>query len=128
MWHSCMVCGTVFWAKRFDARMCTDTCRQRLRRGGDLAYMGGMNQRERDKARRRARPSAVGIIRNFGQHQRMLCDVARVVTLFAKQGRPIDAGEMATTISTPAYTVEIVAELIAELKANGDFDRIMAWF
>jgi hypothetical protein len=35
----CRVCGIEFTAPRFDAKTCSSTCRTRLRRGGDLAYL-----------------------------------------------------------------------------------------
>jgi hypothetical protein len=35
----CRVCGMNFTAPRFDAKTCSSTCRSRLRRGGDLAYL-----------------------------------------------------------------------------------------
>jgi hypothetical protein len=47
----CRVCGIDFTAPRFDARTCSSTCRSRLRRGGDLAYLSGLSKREQRKAR-----------------------------------------------------------------------------
>jgi len=35
----CRVCGQPFRASRLDAETCSDTCRARRRRGGDLAYL-----------------------------------------------------------------------------------------
>jgi hypothetical protein len=48
MRHSriCRVCGRWFASSRADAMTCTDTCRSRLRRGGDLAYLSGLSRRE----------------------------------------------------------------------------------
>jgi hypothetical protein len=42
----CRVCGRDFVAARFDALTCTDTCRQRLRRGGELAYLAGLGKKQ----------------------------------------------------------------------------------
>ena len=42
----CRVCGRDFIAPRFDAKTCSSTCRQRLRRGGDLAYLAGLSKKQ----------------------------------------------------------------------------------
>lgn len=39
----CRVCGLTFPSSRADAITCTDTCRQRLRRGGAFAYLAGLS-------------------------------------------------------------------------------------
>jgi len=46
----CRVCGRDFEAPRWDARTCSSTCRQRLHRGKDLAYLAelGDDQKEAD--------------------------------------------------------------------------------
>jgi hypothetical protein len=49
----CRVCGVRFRAPRFDAVTCSSTCRQRLRRGHDLAYLAGLTVREQRAERRR---------------------------------------------------------------------------
>jgi hypothetical protein len=48
----CRVCGRDFVAPRFDAKTCTPTCRQRLRRGGDLAYLAGLGKRQQRAERK----------------------------------------------------------------------------
>ncbi len=35
-----------FTASRFDALTCSSTCRQRLRRGGEFAYLAGLTKRQ----------------------------------------------------------------------------------
>ena len=35
----CRVCGLTFRHRRFDAVVCSDTCRKRLSRDGDLGYL-----------------------------------------------------------------------------------------
>jgi hypothetical protein len=37
--HICRVCGQQFRSPRVDAFTCSDTCRKRRQRGGDLAYL-----------------------------------------------------------------------------------------
>jgi hypothetical protein len=37
--HFCRVCGQRFVSARSDAIVCSDTCRKRRQRGGDLAYL-----------------------------------------------------------------------------------------
>jgi hypothetical protein len=48
----CRVCGRDFVAPRFDAKTCSSTCRQRLRRGGDLAYLAGLGKRQQRAERK----------------------------------------------------------------------------
>jgi hypothetical protein len=48
----CRVCGIEFTAPRFDAKTCSSTCRSRLRRGGDLAYVNLLSKRDQRSARR----------------------------------------------------------------------------
>jgi hypothetical protein len=43
---TCRLCGMEFTAHRFDAKTCSSTCRQRLRRGGDLAYLSTLGKRQ----------------------------------------------------------------------------------
>ena len=47
----CRVCGRYFPASRFDALTCSSTCRQRLRRGQDLAYLNGLPERQQQVER-----------------------------------------------------------------------------
>jgi hypothetical protein len=47
----CRVCGRYFAASRFDALTCSSTCRQRLRRGQDLAYINGLPERQQQVER-----------------------------------------------------------------------------
>jgi hypothetical protein len=47
----CHVCGRNFTASRFDARTCTSTCRQRLRRGQGFAYLAGLTKRQQRAGR-----------------------------------------------------------------------------
>jgi hypothetical protein len=47
----CRVCGLWFTAARWGATTCSSTCRQRKRRGGDLAYIAGLPNREQERAR-----------------------------------------------------------------------------
>jgi hypothetical protein len=47
----CHVCGRHFTASRFDARTCTSTCRQRLRRGQEFAYLAGLTKRQQRAGR-----------------------------------------------------------------------------
>jgi hypothetical protein len=47
--------------------------------------------------------------------------------LFAKQRRnDFSAEAIAAALESEHYPVELVAELLAELKADGDYDRIIA--
>lgn len=39
----CRVCGETFRPSRYDQETCTDRCRQRRHRGGDLAYLAGLD-------------------------------------------------------------------------------------
>jgi hypothetical protein len=48
----CHVCGRNFTASRFDARTCTSTCRQRLRRGQEFAYLAGLTKRQQHAGRK----------------------------------------------------------------------------
>jgi hypothetical protein len=41
-----------FMSYRFDAKTCTTTCRQRLRRGGDLAYLKRLDKRQQRRERK----------------------------------------------------------------------------
>jgi hypothetical protein len=54
----CRVCGLEFTAARFDAKTCTDTCRSRLRRGGDLAYLDDPALSRKEKRAGRAMHAA----------------------------------------------------------------------
>jgi hypothetical protein len=45
----CAVCGSP--PARWGATTCSSTCRQRKRRGGDLAYIAGLPNREQERAR-----------------------------------------------------------------------------
>jgi hypothetical protein len=47
----CRVCGRYFPASRVDALTCSSTCRQRLRRGQDLAYLNGLPERQQQVER-----------------------------------------------------------------------------
>jgi hypothetical protein len=47
----CRVCGLDFRPVRFDALTCSDPCRKRRSRGGDLAYLAAMTP-ELARARR----------------------------------------------------------------------------
>jgi len=48
LYHAtCRVCGVGFATSRYDAKTCTSTCRQRLHRGGDLAYLAALKSHER---------------------------------------------------------------------------------
>ena len=49
--NTCRVCGQGFRSRRFDAITCTSTCRQRFKRGYDLAYLDGLTKREQKAAR-----------------------------------------------------------------------------
>jgi hypothetical protein len=61
----CRVCGHEFTPSRFDQRVCTDTCRQRLHRGGDLAYLADLDP----KPRRAARAQHVKIEREIAERK-----------------------------------------------------------
>jgi len=51
--HSiCRVCGTNFPSPRCDAITCTDTCRQRLKRGQAFAYLASLSKAEQRAQRR----------------------------------------------------------------------------
>jgi hypothetical protein len=49
---NCRVCGLRFTPKRFDALTCSSTCRQRLHRGGDGAFLAALPRDERADKRR----------------------------------------------------------------------------
>lgn len=48
----CRVCGLEFASPRCDAITCTDTCRQRLKRGQAFAYLAGLSKPEQRLARK----------------------------------------------------------------------------
>ena len=48
----CRVCGMEFTSPRCDAITCTDTCRQRLKRGQALAYLAALSKSEQHIWRR----------------------------------------------------------------------------
>jgi hypothetical protein len=50
--HTCRVCGMDFPATRPHAITCTDTCRQRLKRGQAFAYLAGLSKPEQRAQRR----------------------------------------------------------------------------
>jgi phosphoglycolate phosphatase-like HAD superfamily hydrolase len=59
--------------------------------------------------------------------QRQRGAVAAVVKLFAKERRrDLGAAAIAAMLGPDRYPVELVPELLAELQARGDYDRIVA--
>jgi hypothetical protein len=166
----CRVCGREFVAPRFDAKTCTPTCRQRLRRGGDLGYLAGLGKRQQraerkmhaaydeakatyrelvianraaraerrklrqqkaEEERQRLLDQIVGAAyRETQQKQRQqaqLGGVAGVLKLFTNERRnDMSAEAIAAFLDSVHYPVEEVAERLTELKASGDYDRIIA--
>ena len=49
---TCRVCTQEFASPRCDAITCTDTCRQRLKRGQAFAYLAGLSKAEQRAQRR----------------------------------------------------------------------------
>jgi hypothetical protein len=49
----CRVCGRKFNATRVDATCCSGRCRQRLRRGGEFAYLKGLTKARQHQERER---------------------------------------------------------------------------
>jgi hypothetical protein len=169
MRHSCTcrVCGIDFPAARFDAQTCSDTCRSRRARGGDLAYLNdptlgrkrkrlalasheandvfaaahreyvaatrkvrelGRERRQRQAAEERQRlvdqMIGAGVREAQAKAGRQRQRGAAALKLFAQERRDLDAAAIAAMLKH--YPVDLVAALLAELKASGDFDRIVA--
>ena len=169
----CRVCGIAFTAPRFDAKTCSSTCRSRLRRGFDLAYLNdpSLGKRERragyelhaayDAAKAEHRESTIArrkaiiesrTLREMKakqkaeqDHQRLLDQivgaayrktmltstiktVAAFLKLFAKEQRNDFSAEAITAVidNPEQYPLELVRQALADLKASGDFDRILA--
>jgi uncharacterized protein YfaQ (DUF2300 family) len=57
----CCVCGLVFKPAQYHAKTCSSTCRQRLRRGGHLAYIADWPQ-ARQQARRALHQALADVI------------------------------------------------------------------
>jgi hypothetical protein len=71
----CRVCGQSFRTSRLDAETCSDTCRARRRRGGDLAYLPALPA---DQAQAR---------RFVHEAHRDLIATARAVAASRREGR-----------------------------------------
>jgi hypothetical protein len=69
---ACRVCGLRFTPKRFDAVTCSSTCRQRLHRGGDAAFVADLPRAERAPMRRWLKASAMqrAVLRNASASER----------------------------------------------------------
>ena len=178
----CRVCGLRFTAKRLDARTCSSTCRQRLRRGGAFAYFTTLTKAERRRereihtasdnyitthkrataARRKARASerklrehdakiardkAVEIARHNAETERLAAammllleeerersyervhrGVVIVLKTFVQEKRnDLSAEAIAAYMNRPDLCpLDLVTEVLADLKASGDYDRIIA--
>jgi hypothetical protein len=165
----CRVCGIEFTAPRFDAKTCSSTCRSRLRRGGDLAYVKLLSKRDQRSARKmhaewdaekaahavyispegrdarrkvreqkaerereRLLDKIVGAAYRKAEREKELTaaikTVAAFLKLFTEQRRNDFSAEAITAAIDDAvgYPLELVTAALAELKASGDYDRILA--
>ena len=177
----CRVCGLRFTAKRLDARTCSSTCRQRLRRGGAFAYFATLTKAERRRerkihdasdayvtarkgaaaARRAARASerklrehdakiardkaaekarhnaeterlaaAMLLLLEEGRertYERVHYGVIVVLKMFVQEQRnDLSAEAIAAHMNRPDFPLDVVTEALADLKASGDYDHIIA--
>jgi hypothetical protein len=172
----CRVCGINFTAPRFDAKTCSSTCRSRLRRGGDLAYLNHpdlprgykrthrkmhaaydaakaahrkavtatrkvreedrklkqkLKQQKADEERERLLDEITGHIYRQQQaaarRQGQLSSVAGCLKFLTRERRnDFSAEAIAALLDSEYYPVEEIAERLDELKASGDYDRILA--
>jgi SLT domain-containing protein len=164
----CRVCGMTFTAPRWDARTCSTTCRSRLHRGGDLAYLAGLTAKQQrlerimhdtrtewiatyreaavaNREARRARRQqqieqrnadflamavgrAVIAEQKRRQEQGTLATVAGILQVFVRERRnDMSAEAMANFLALPEqYPVEAIARALDQLRADGDYDRIVS--
>jgi hypothetical protein len=179
--HTCRVCGLSFPATRPHAFTCTDTCRQRLKRGQAFAYFASLSKDQQRAERRyhdavdahfalaKASVAATREYRDLKRAQRQeqadreqerakrererewerigfeivgrgviaeqkkqreqaaRSAVASVLMLFAKERRnDMSAEAIAELINMPDdYPLEGIALALDQLRASGDYDRIV---
>jgi hypothetical protein len=104
----CRVCGEEFTPARWDAVTCTDTCRQRLHRGGDLAYLADLPPKVRraEQALQDALASSRAASREVSRTSRAARAAKRDLKLFKvkdKLRRTIEAEMQLKQIFDPVY-------------------------
>jgi hypothetical protein len=82
---------------------------------------------DRPKVPRNPRRSAAVGIAEGKQHQQMLGHVADIIKLWTQERRnDLSAEAIAEFFRMPELSVEVVTGLITELRASGEYDRIVA--
>jgi hypothetical protein len=121
------------WHRAHDARIAAEK-----RANAAQRELRDIRRRQREERRamqrKRAIAEALGMqmLEQMGleekrRRRKMLGSVAAVVGLFAKEGREIAAQAIADFLNMPQdYPCEAVAEMLDELKADGEYDRIVA--
>jgi hypothetical protein len=127
----CRVCGIEFTAPRFDA---SKAARRQLvlAKAAVRAERRKLRERKAEQDRERLLDQIVGAaVRKVEQEQALTATirtVAAFLKLFVKQRRNDFSAEAITAAIDDAdhYPLELVTEALAKLKADGDYDRILA--